>query len=343
VRIVFFTRRYFPQIGGVETHVKEVAKKLVEKGNTVAVVAEQATPEVPQKYLAQDGIAVIRVHSGKDDWFKKFRIWKSIWENRDILKNADIVHCHDVFFWYFPFKIIYPRKKVYTTFHGYETVYPPSSKAIFIRKISELLSDGNICVGDYIKKWYHTKADFVTYGGVDSAGFHIKEKKRHAKKPKILLLGRFEKDIGVQTYLKGLAILKIDKFAFDFQAVGDGELSARIKKFGRVHGPVPNILPFMKAADIVFCSSYLTMLEALIMKKIVVAVYENKLKEDYLRLSPFASYVYICKDAREIASVVHSIHDTPWKSTTMIENGYKWAKNQSWESVVKQYFSLWQR
>jgi len=71
-----------------------------------------------------------------------------------LIQEADIVHCHDVFFWYLPFRFLYPKKKVFTTFHGWEGIFPPKWQAKVIRNISEKLSFGNICVGDFIRKWY---------------------------------------------------------------------------------------------------------------------------------------------------------------------------------------------
>ena len=83
------------------------------------------------------------------------------------------------------------------------------------------------------------------------------------------------------------------------------------------------------------------MLQALAARKIVIAVYENKLKEDYLKLSPFAHFIFICKDADEVVGIIKSIQANPWKSNTMIENGYQWATTQTWESIGKIYLDLW--
>ncbi|MBU3978279.1 glycosyltransferase [Patescibacteria group bacterium] len=179
--ILFLARLFYPHIGGVEKHVLEVSKRLVTKGHKVIVITEEfsnlhhsiidvipakagiqkeniRSPWIPDQVRNDkiNGIEVIRMPVGHEDSFKKFRIWKNLWKIRKVIKDADIIHCHDVFFWYMPFRLLYPRKPVYTTFHGYES-YPITKKAIFTRKISEKLSSGNICIGDFIKKWYGTK------------------------------------------------------------------------------------------------------------------------------------------------------------------------------------------
>ncbi|HUQ84982.1 MAG TPA: glycosyltransferase family 4 protein [Candidatus Limnocylindrales bacterium] len=346
MNIIFFTRRFCPQIGGVEKHALMVGKNLIKLGHKVTVIAEGNNNEKSKEI---DGISVKRIVSGENNWFKKFRIWRKLFEIKKLLKNADVIHCHDVFFWYLPFKIINPSKKVFTTFHGHETKFPPDKKAIIIRKISEHLSSGNICVGEYIKKWYHTKPNFVIYGGVNlvknQKSFHSTGSEREIKNQKsnltITFIGRLEKDLGIMSYLKSLDLLKKNKIPFDFKSYGEGPLASRIEKYGEVKEFVSDSTEAIEFADIVFCSSYLLMLEALIHKKIVISVYENKLKEDYLRNSPFANFVYICKDASEIYDVIKSVLDNPWKSEAMVNNGYLWAKDQTWEKVTKTYLELW--
>src|SRR5207237_10432020 len=89
-----------------------------------------------------------------------------MWRFRSLIQEADVVHCHDVFFWYLPFRFLYPQNSVYTTFHGYES-YPIRKGAIWMRIISEKLSWGNICFGDFITKWYVTEPTVVSFAAVD--------------------------------------------------------------------------------------------------------------------------------------------------------------------------------
>lgn len=163
MNILFFSRLFYPHIGGVEKHVYEISKQLIKEGHMITVVTEQYTKDLPSEETYQQ-IKIYRIPV-KQNRFKKFIVWKWFFQHLPLLKRADIIHCHDVFFWYLPFTF-FLRKKVYTTFHGYETVFPPQQKAILIRKLSEKLSQGNICIGAFIEKWYGTKADIISYGGV---------------------------------------------------------------------------------------------------------------------------------------------------------------------------------
>lgn len=163
--ILFFASRFWPEIGGVEKHALEVGKELVKRGHKIIVVSENHGELKDRENFG--GIEIYRIKINTSERLKKFTIWKWLFNNRKLIEQANIIHCHDVFYWFLPFRFLYFKKPVFTTFHGYETKFPLSPKAILIRKISEKLSWGNICVGDYIKKWYGTHPDFITYGGVN--------------------------------------------------------------------------------------------------------------------------------------------------------------------------------
>ena len=200
MNILFLTRRFYPQIGGVETHVLELGKRIIQDGHRLTVITEMKSnlSSAPHSLSSIEGIEIIRINNGKDNWFKKIRIWKELFKQQKLIRNADIVHCHDVFFWYLPFRFIYPLKRVYTTFHGYETKFPPLKKAIFIRKLSKKLSFGNICVGNYIEKWYGTNADFIIYGGVHTAERHTGV--NHNMQVNIIFIVMLHADLAVNTY-----------------------------------------------------------------------------------------------------------------------------------------------
>lgn len=343
MQLLFLTRRFFPDIGGVESHILEISKILAKKGHSITIITESHFNDRQsfKFYRQQKNIKVVSINAGYENWFKKFRVWKALYKFKNIINDADIVHCHDVFYWYLPFRIIYPFKKVYITFHGYEGVFPPRNSAIWIRKVSEKLSNGNICVGEYITRWYRTKANYIIYGGVKVNQKTIINHQKQNSKLKITLIGRFEKDIGVLTYINALERLKIKNINIDFSAFGNGSLGSKLRLHGKIFESTMNIDTTIKNADIIFASSYLIMFQALIARKIVIAVYDNPLKEDYLKMSPFINYIYICKDADEVAGVVIDIFKNSWKSESMVSSGYNWAKDQTWEKVTNTYFNLW--
>src|SRR5438105_15885816 len=99
MKILFLARRFYPDIGGVEKHVLEVSKRLVAMGNTVTIVSESpnfktTTVDNPFK------LNIIKIPIGKTEKKKKFLIWKWLWKHRKLIQDADIIHAHDVFYWY---------------------------------------------------------------------------------------------------------------------------------------------------------------------------------------------------------------------------------------------------
>ncbi|QQG40484.1 MAG: glycosyltransferase family 4 protein [Candidatus Levyibacteriota bacterium] len=337
--ILFFARLFWPHGGGVETHVLEVGKRLIGKGYKVVVVTELLAKTKEKENIG--GIEIFRIPVGKDNWFKKFRIWKWFWQNRKLIQQADIAHAHDVFFWYLPFRFLYLNKPIYTTFHGYETKFPPAKKAIFVRRLSEKLSWGNICVGDYIKKWYKTKPNYITYGGVNVhlGGVMVSQAQQPAtirgedQKLNILFIGRLEEDIGISLYLQAIRKMKKTRNV-DVIFLGDGSFRHEAEKLGRVTTFQEK---FVVQADVVFASSYLSMLSAMAAKKPVVAVYTNSLKKDYLTMTPFAKFITIVDSLDKIVDTVKNLE----KTNQMVDQAYDWVKGQTWEKIVNLYIKLW--
>ena len=356
MNILFFSRLFYPHIGGVEKHVLEISKILVKKGHSVIVLTEQYEDKLPTKDQI-DGIKIIRINNGKDNWFKKFRVWKNLWKYRELIKKSDIVHAHDVFFWYLPFRFLYPSKKVFTTFHGYEGNKIPGFKSKLIHKIAEKLSKGNICVGDFLKKWYGTKPDYVTYGAVEIPNhksqitnkYKIQNTRLDSAKRakfKILFIGRLEEETGIMEYLKALKILKEKGYEFQLKVLGDGTLKRKAEDFSRVNkinaefkGFVGNVENYLPEAVFIFTSRYLGILEALAYKKFVFAHYNNEIKKDYLEMAPFSDFISISKNGEEISKEL--INFINHKKTINTKNGYNWAKDKTWKSMASLYLRLW--
>lgn len=344
MRIVFFSRLFYPHIGGVERHVMEISKLLCKKGHDVTIVTEKYVSDLKTKEEI-DGIHVYRIPVGGEDWFKKIRIWKELFRLKKIIVQADVVHCHDVFFWYLPFRFFYPHKSVFTTFHGYETSYPPTQKAIIIRKISEKLSRGTLCIGDFIKKWYGAKPDLVTYGGIlPSQTSKVQHKsQKHNAHLKVSFIGRLSADTGLLFFKQVTQLLKNKKFAITLDIYGDGPLKKAIEQMGTMHGFIENISDAIAKTDIIFASSYLSILESLTQRKLVFSTYSNPLKEDYLRMAPFAKFIIIENDPEKMAEKIVFYSSHQMDANNLIEQGYIWAKNQTWEKVTEMYLSLWKK
>lgn len=330
MKILFLARRFYPDNGGVEKHILEISKVLIKKGHQITVITDSSGKV--DKYL---GIKIIRLPRYKNDFSKKFKIWIWFVKNRKIVLDSDIIHAHDVFIWYWPLKILFLSKKSFVTFHGYES-YPILRKAVIIRKVSEKMANGNIVVGEFMKKWYYTKPNFVIYGAVNL------EKKLKVKisKYSAVFIGRLDYHTNVLEYSKTVELVKKNYPDFKFTIIGEGEYRSKLKKYNLL-GWKDDPIKFLNKNNFAFVSRYLSILEALSNKKLVFALYDNPVKEDYLKMSPFNKFIIIENNPKLLADKVDYYLKYPLEAEKLTDEGFNWVKNQTWENVVNIYLKLW--
>lgn len=292
MNILFISKYYWPHVGGVEKHVREVAESLVRKGNKVTIISEKDIKYPHVKFL---GLLYI--------WF-----W--LLKNRRLIEESDIVHVHDVFIWYLPFRFLYYNKLIYMTFHGGQDIWPIPWKHIFYVRLAAKLSRGTIAIGDFIGKYFGIKPDFVSYGGVSMLLQTNVPKERKS----VIFLGRLERATGVREFIKRIKKYKGCKIDF----VGDGSLRKQCSKYGKVHG-FTDPTPFLQRTEICFAGGYLAALEALAYKCRLWIGWDTTLKKDYWQLSLFYK----------------------WANSERTEEAYKWVTTQTWEAVSGIYLKLW--
>lgn len=257
MKILFISKYPTTHVGGVERHIERIANIIQQAGNTITVISER---DIKYPHIKFVGLLYI--------WFWFFK-------NRKLIKKADIIHIHDVFVWYLPFKFLYPYKKVFTTFHGWEGKYPIPLWNLINKQIACRLSNGTIAVGRYIEKFYKIKSNIIIYGGINNI------KKQSAKvKNSIVFVGRLEPDTGLLQFLNYLRSSSLVYGYKNVSFVGDGSLREQCEKFGKVYGFCDPV-PFYKKAETVIPSGYLTFLEAKSYGCKIRTFYENELKRQY--------------------------------------------------------------
>ena len=119
MNIVFLSRLFYPHIGGVETHTKQLSLELIKRGYKVTVVTTQYESSINTKDNHQD-ITILRIP--KNSAKTKFGVWSWINSHKNLFQQSDIIHAHDIFWWLFPLKISLSNKPLYITFHGWEGI-----------------------------------------------------------------------------------------------------------------------------------------------------------------------------------------------------------------------------
>lgn len=345
MNIVFFCRFFHPHIGGVEKHVLNISL-LLRKQHLITVITEQYDESLPlsEQY---EGIQIIRIPFAPDNKQKKYHIWNYLYKNIHLIKRADVIHIHDVFYWYFPFRFIYPRKNVYMTFHGYEGNSLPSIKAIVSHKIAESLTWGNICIGDYLSKWYKTKPSFISYGAI----VPVRENyEKISGDLHIVYVGRLEEEAGIMQYLQLIRNLKKEKIPFHVTVLGDGSLRKRSEKYVEKNhlpvtflGFVPDVETYILRSHVIFTSRFLGTMESMNYKRPVFCVYNNEIKRDCFELSPFKDYLYMSDSVSDLTKQFIMMLQNQKEMKQKVKHAYTWVKTQTWKRQVKQYEKLWRK
>jgi glycosyltransferase involved in cell wall biosynthesis len=293
-------------------------------------------------------IRILRFPQKQTPHLQKPGVWLWLLRRLPLLAGCDVVHIHGqtaLLAWYLPFRLLLPGKPVFITFHGHPGVFPLGRRHRFERRLAEKLTRDNICVGHYLEKWYGTRAAAVTYGAAGPP--------REAGAPEdrtISFVGRLEKDTGILLYLQALSIIR-EKTGerWKLTVCGDGALRNRVRDFIREQGldadllgTVSDPMPRVWKSRFVFASGYLALLEAMVCRRLVFAVYENPLKRDYLEMMPGArEMMVISGSAEELAASFLQVLQEPVREAAYVERAHRFAEEQTWGRVAETYLSLY--
>jgi len=215
MKALIITESYLPNLGGVEKHIAGIKPYLEKAGFEFNVISKREIFE--NKKLKKI--------------FGLLQIWWAIAKQIKLIKQADVIFIHDVFIYYLPFRIIFPKKKVITTFHGWEKIYPIPAKNIFYKQLAQNLSNKTISIGNYINKYYRlkNKDNYLSYGAINlpSTQIDLAQKEKNS----FTYVGRLEKDTGLSIFLEFLDILSNKKIIFSVKFCGDGPMRSDCLKY----------------------------------------------------------------------------------------------------------------
>ena len=241
--------RYDPDIGGVETHVREISERLVKNGHEVEVITTDPTGKLRKNELI-NGVKVTRFRSlaPGDAYYiapQTYRYLKG--------KQFEIIHAHS----YHALPALFaalanPGSKFIFTPHYHRSghtffrdllhkPYRLLGKIIFSR------ADKVICVSEYEKGLLNE--DFAVSdkivkipNGIDLAEFRNLQRKHKGTSEKTLLyVGRLEEYKGVQYIIRALPGLP----EFRLQIVGKGPYEDELRKLAGQAG-VANRIDWLK-------------------------------------------------------------------------------------------------
>jgi len=346
MKILFIAPNYLPHVGGVEKHIDKLVQELLKDKNSVTIVV----PKFDNNYMSYEksnALEIFRVRKKSNKLLNRVHSLFYLLKNFQLIKENNIIHFHDYStFWNFGlfayFFIKLTGKKVYITFHGWEGKIPLKKSVILKRKIIEKLVDANICIGHFIEKWYATKADIVSYGGVDTV-LNLED----TEEKYLLFIGRLAEDTAIWNYIKTWEMMNNINKNNKFIICGDGVLREELEQYVEnkniinieFKGFVTDTQEYIKNANLIFTSGYLGILEAFSYKKNVISVYDNALKKDYLMMIPdYDNMMWVVDDTtKNIIKVVEEALNNDDKK----EIAYKYSLKHSWKNLKEDYYKLW--
>ena len=321
------TSSFFPSEGGVEIHVEAITRELLKRGHSVTVLVRHTQRPARLRF---GGAIVYRLPAGRS------ALWLWLLLHYQELAAVEVFHSHDHFLP--PLKRLFPRKRFVHTFHGYEG-YPIRDQAIAARQLINRTVDASVAVGGFIEKWYGTKCDLVTYGGIDPI-----ELKPAEKVWDVIYYGRLEPDTGINQYLEAFRLALKAKPDQRILIIGSGSLSQAVNQLQsqypnqievRATLPHDQLLRLLNQSRVAGVSGYLAILEAAYLGKMIVANYNTPIKRDYLTCHPLARYLVIGQSAKEL---LEGIQKTAHANPAM----QAWAKQQTWAHLTDQYQALYE-
>jgi len=345
MKILFIAPNYLPHIGGVEKHLDSLCKEILKDGHEITILVQKFDNSY-KNYENHNNLEIVRINKSDNKVARRFNNLKYMLLNIKKILKYDVIHFHDYSTFLSYGLGVYPilklfGKKIFITFHGWEGNVPPQKSIIFKRKLTEKLTTANMSVGHFISKWYGTKADIVSYGGVDKVNDLSQNKEKY-----FLFIGRLAPDTGIFDYIKAWKVVS-QSTKLEFIICGDGDLREEIVSFIKEHdiqrvvlkGFVSNVENYIKDATVIFTAGYLGILEAFSYKKNVIATYDNELKKDYLEMIPNHENIMWVVDSK-LENIINVFNEAI-ENNDKKEIAYQYSLKNSWKKVKEDYYRLW--
>jgi glycosyltransferase involved in cell wall biosynthesis len=341
-KVVHVAQYYAPHGGGVESHLVQLNKLLIDRGYQVSVIASQHDQQLPLTE-GMDGVTVHRLPVGStvsSAFSYKLNMWFEIVRRINVLRNADIIQVHDVMWWLLP---VWPliAHKVFMIFHGWEGIFPIPWHVKLQRWVWAKLAKKTIHVGTYLQQFYWDKPDRIIFGAVDKKFIVEPSHRQHGKGHKFVYIGRLVAENELEKYVELAAQLQKKLPDGEVLWLGDGPYKEACAKVGKTVGFVSDVLPYLDDADVVFATSYLSTMQAQARGKIVCALYSHPLKKATLTTFPTADSMLISDEVPTMVSLIEKIIDEPVLKQSHEHRAQQWARQQTWQHIADEYEKLW--
>lgn len=247
LKIIMVTPRYYPYMGGIETHVYEVGRRLAQKGNHITILTTM--PDSPLSALPREeeseGMHIIRVRA-----WPKGRDYYLAPEIRAIIKQTkwDLVHCQGCHTFVPPLAMVAARETglpYALTFHtgGHSSGVRNRIRGVQWRLLRPFLAKASALIGvshfeaDYFRNLLRLPAEKFT---VISNGSTLPSlPASHTPAPQgtlIVSVGRLERYKGHQHLIAALPRIRAWRPDARLLIVGTGPYEASLRQLAQTNG-----------------------------------------------------------------------------------------------------------
>lgn len=233
MKILFVTHRYPPRTGGIETHVKEIATRLVKRGNDVTVFSADAGNDVPAE-STDEGVNVRRFRSFSPEGAFYIAPQLGLAVHRS---DADVVHAHN----YHAFPLVFAALGVTDQQFVVTTHYHGESANKFRDELLSLyqpigrwvLQQANNVIA--VSEWEQERLrdDFNVDATVIPNGLNVQRfsdaTPEIPENPYLLCVGRLEDYKGVQHVIRALSELE----DYNLLVVGTGPYQDELERISQ--------------------------------------------------------------------------------------------------------------
>jgi len=346
MRVILFTRRHAPSVGGVEKYIQRLAQALIRLGHDPLIITGAHKEGLPPRELV-DGVPVHRFPAHRSP----IRAWLHLMRMAPLFRQADVVHVSDTAMLEYYYRMIawrFPNKPLFLTRHGMSYIHPvPQGEKDRARRTLGWV-DGVIHDGLFIEKWLGVKPDIVPDQGLWPEADDIQQVPEPSPDSAVFV-GRLNKDSGIGIYLNAAAILKkCHNMTLKLDIYGDGDQRELLEAFARdnavaatFHGWRPDAQEHITDGAFAFIDGRMAIQEAMARKRLVIAAYVDPLKRDYVLGEPFSPHLVAGGDAETIANhVLHFSRDHDARRT-LVEKAFAHARTLSWRKTALAYCDLW--
>lgn len=362
MKIAICSDYFYPKIGGITTHIEDLAKNLEKRGHSVIIITKKAKFDD-----RSHGLNVIRINSF-------FRTSNTI----DIpqlteLKNAikkvkpDIIHTHHAFSPISLFSLAIGKKlkiKRILTNHSIQFLYDfdylwkPSSYLLFPYK--QYINDANKIIAvssaaaTFISHFTNKEIEVIP-NGIDVKSFAPKTKKFSGKN--ILFVGRFSYRKGLHLLLESMGFIIKENKEIKLTIVGKGYMKSILKLLIRTLNLQKNVvikenlnkeelISLYKKSDVfvmpsIFGESFgIVLLEAMASKTPIVATKQGGIKE--IIVHNRTGLLIERNRPKKFAESIMNLLNNKKLSKKLSSNAYNEVKKYDWNNIIKKIENIYE-